>query len=108
MQPFTYDGSWPVRANVGLKLLARNLPFVTLPRPEFHGRQEGPVVAGPTRSRPRQEADRRLIAGALPRSGFGDLIEEPVPATSRHSRPTVVRQFVCMVLNLRHKAAMAT
>ena len=35
-----------------------------------------PLMAGTTRSRPRQEADRRLIEGAQPRSGFGDLIEE--------------------------------
>lgn len=44
------------------------------------------VVAGTTHSRPFQEADPRLIAGSLPRSGYGDLNVEPDPAISGRSR----------------------
>jgi len=40
-------------------------------------------MAGTTHSRPFQEADPRLIAGSLPRSGYGDLNVEPDPAISR-------------------------
>jgi hypothetical protein len=40
------------------------------------------LMAGTTHSRPRQEADRQLIAGSLPRSGYGNSIVEPDPAIS--------------------------
>jgi len=85
--------NWPGRAGDRPRQLSRNLSFAEVLCPTLRPRPVGPLMAGTTHSRPRQEADRQLVEPPPSKSGYGDLNVDPDPAITRHSPKSALEQL---------------